>query len=341
MNPKDFPVVDARKAVSDLMAPDPAIYWADFVFSVSLGWVAFFTALFSPYPTVLFFAAYVVAALALYRSAIFIHELAHLKKGTFVLFRAVWNIVCGIPLLVPSFTYDGVHNGHHKIDVYGTRKDGEYVAFAVQHPFGMISYVFLSFVLPFLFIGRFLVLTPLSYFIPAVRRFAWARASSLMIDMSYERPVSAIKSDENWRWQEFATFVYAATVSGLIAVGIVPVKALILWYAIAALIFFFNSLRTLAAHAYRNPGDEKMSLSEQYLDSVNVPGNRFFTTLWAPVGLRYHATHHLFLTMPYHYLGKAHRRLAVEVGEPYLETMRTSLWNALVRIWREAKAARG
>ncbi len=26
--------------------------------------------------------------------------------------------------------------------------------------------------------------------------------------------------------------------------------------------------------------------------------------LWAPVGLRYHATHHLFMSMPYHNLGR-------------------------------------
>ena len=31
--------------------------------------------------------------------------------------------------------------------------------------------------------------------------------------------------------------------------------------------------------------------------------------LWAPVGLRYHALHHLLPSMPYHSLGEAHRRL--------------------------------
>ena len=36
----------------------------------------------------------------------------------------------------------------------------------------------------------------------------------------------------------------------------------------------------------------------------------FITGLWAPVGLRYHATHHLFMSMPYHHnLSKAQRRL--------------------------------
>ena len=102
-----------------------------------------------------------------------------------------------------------------------------------------------------------------------------------------------------------------------------------------------NSLRTHAAHAYRNPDDHAMSVVEQYLDSVDVPGNLFLTALWAPVGLRYHATHHLFPNLPYHNLGKARRRLVRDLGDnsQYLMTTRNSLWDALRRIWNEAKVA--
>jgi len=41
--------------------------------------------------------------------------------------------------------------------------------------------------------------------------------------------------------------------------------------------------------------------------------------LWAPVGLRYHALHHLLPSVPYHNLGAAHRRLTamVEQDSPY------------------------
>jgi fatty acid desaturase len=335
---QEFPLKEAHRLVRDLMTPNPWIYWTDFLFHIVLGWAAFATALFSPLFSVLQITAYVVAVLALYRAAIFVHELAHLKKGTFKTFRLVWNLICGIPLMIPSFTYDGVHNDHHKPDIYGTSKDGEYVPFATKKPIEMVGYVLLSVILPLLLVIRFMLLTPLSYLIPPLRKIVWERASSLTIDPSYKRAENAIRSDINWREQELATCLFAILTITSVVLGILPYSILVLWYAIAAAIFILNSLRTLAAHAYRNPGEHHMTFAEQYLDSINVPGNRFITALWAPVGLRFHATHHLFMSMPYHNLGKAQRRLVRELSDNslYLQTIRNGLWDALTRIWNES-----
>ena len=336
-----FPLSEARGLVRDLMTPNPLIYWADFLFHITLGWAAFAAALAVAAGPVWQILCGIVAALSLYRAAIFIHELAHLKRGTFRFFRLVWNVLCGIPLLIPSFTYDGVHNHHHKRDVYGTKEDGEYLPFATHKPGGMIGYVFLSFLLPVFFVGRFLVLTPLSYAIPPLRKFVWRRASSLTIDLSYQRPDNAVRNDEGWRLQELAACLFAVAVVGAVVLGFLNYKVLVLWYAISVFVFFLNSLRTLAAHAYRNPGDHSLDVAGQYLDSVDVPGNLFFTALWAPVGLRYHATHHLFPGVPYHNLGKAHRRLRDELsdGSYCQSTLRSGLCAALRRIWNEARLA--
>src|SRR3546814_8256620 len=69
-----------------------------------------------------------------------------------------------------------------------------------------------------------------------------------------------------------------------------------------------NQLRTLVAHLWENEGDA-MTVTAQYLDSVNVPPPSPFAAIWAPVGLRYHALHHLLPSVPYHALGEAHKRL--------------------------------
>ena len=195
---QEFPLGEARALVRHLMTPNPLIYWADFLFHITLGWAAFAAALGAAPMSAWQILFCVVAGLGLYRAAIFTHELAHLKKGTFRLFRFVWNLLCGVPLLIPSFTYAGVHNNHHKRDVYGTDADGEYLPFATRKPIGMIGHVLLSFLLPFFLAGRFLVLTPLSYLIPSLRKFVWRRASSLTIDPGYRRPENAVRNDGVW-----------------------------------------------------------------------------------------------------------------------------------------------
>jgi len=335
----NFPLYEARALVRDLMTPDPRIYWSDFLFHITLGWTAFVTTLHAPRFSIWQILAYWVAVFAFYRAAIFIHELAHLERGTFRLFRLVWNMTCGIPFMIPSFTYDGVHYDHHKPAVYGTFEDGEYLPFATQRPVRLIGYVLLALILPLLLVVRFLLLTPVSYLIPPLRKIIWERASSLTINPAYIRKVDVVRNDHYWRVQELATFLFAAVVIVSVILGKLSWQVLVLWYAIAVAVFFINSLRTLVAHAYRHTGDHNLTLVEQYLDSVDVPGN-FLTGLWAPVGLRYHATHHLFMSMPYHNLGKAYRRLVQKLGgDNILQTSRNGLWPALKQIWQEAATA--
>lgn len=336
---RQFPLAEARKIVRDLLVPNPRIYWLDFLFHITLGWTAFVLTLKAPAFSLWQAAFYVISALALYRAVIFIHELAHLRKNTFGLFRLVWNISCGFPLMLPSYLYNGVHNDHHKRKVYGTREDGEYLPFASGKPYKIVLYLLLVFILPVLLASRFIILTPLSYLHKKLRQLIWESASSLTIDFNYRRPAPSSREEPSWRLQEFFTFLYGATAVGLVIAGILPWQVLLLWYLIAVLMFLLNSLRTLAAHAYRNPGDTVMDLAEQYLDSVNVPGNRFITPLWAPVGLRYHATHHLFQALPYHALGEAHRRLVSDLSDNtlYLQTTRSSLWDTLQRLWHDAQ----
>jgi len=208
----------------------------------------------------------------------------------------------------------------------------------VEQPYKIIIYLLLVFVLPLLLAARYIILTPLSYVHKRLRQLLWESASSLTIDLDYQRPAPSSRDEQTWRLQEFFTFVYGTTAVVLILTGIWPWQVLVLWYLVAVLMFLLNSLRTLGAHCYRNPGATVMDFSAQYLDSVNIPGNPLITPLWAPVGLRFHATHHLFPSLPYHALGEGHRRLGDQLSSKalYLQTTRNSLWDALRRLWQDA-----
>lgn len=338
---QSFPVPLARTIVSDLRAPRAWVYWIDMLCCAALGWGSFALLIASPDYSVQQVLFGLVAGLALYRGVIFTHELAHAPREVFCAFRTSWNWLCGFPMLVPSFTYRGVHRDHHRRDVYGRKNDGEYVPFGADRPYKIVLYALLPVVLPLLFAARFTLLVPLAYLNRRVRRFVWQRASSLTIDLSYRRRMPSVEEAPVWRRQELGSFAYASGAIALVAVGVWPVRVLVAWYAVAVLVLFVNSLRTLAAHRYRNPGDQSMELSEQFLDSVDVPGHRFWTALWAPVGLRYHATHHLFPSIPYHALRSAHLRLVAELPDNriYLRATRKSLRDALGRLWQDARAS--
>ncbi len=337
-NSQDFPLKEARGLVAHLMKPKAHIYWADLLLNLILGWGGFYFVIITEAFTAANIMAFIISSFSLYRVAIFIHEIVHIKKGTFKTFIAFWNITAGFPLLIPSFTYYGVHNDHHRRDTYGTTEDGEYLPFGAEAGWKIIAYVFLSVILPSLFFLRFLILTPLSWIIPPLGRYAWERASSLTIDLGYRRPPPTKLDGKYWRLQEIFATLYAWVATILIFMEILPFKVLIVWYLVTMFIFTMNSLRTLGAHAYRNPGDQKMSVPDQFLDSVDVTGG-ILSPFWAPVGLRYHATHHLFPLMPYHNLGIAHDLLVEELSDNslYLAATRRSLWHALSTLWQDSK----
>lgn len=324
----------AAKVTRDLNAVRPLVYWSDLLASAVIGYGAMVAAV-TLESIGLAVLAGIISVLALYRAGSFIHELTHIRRGSMPGFRFVWNVLIGVPLMLPSFMYEGIHNLHHARTRYGTVEDPEYLPLALMKPYTVPLFVLVSALAPIGLFIRYAFLAPLSAIIPPLRKVVVERYSGLIINPEFRRRPPEGEFKKQWYAQEIATSIWSVALLTAVASGFLPMRAFLIVVAIAAGSVVLNQIRTLVAHLWENDG-EVMSVTEQYLDSVNVPPPGLLPALWAPVGLRYHALHHLLPGVPYHALGEAHRRIAEALpkGSTYYRANHTSLWGLVAGLVR-------
>lgn len=331
----------ASKLTRDLHAPSAFIYWADLIASAAIGYGALWAAitLTNPYLAV---AAGIISVLALYRGGSFIHELTHISKSALPGFRLGWHVLIGIPLMLPSFMYEGVHNIHHQKKRYGTVDDPEYLPLALMKPWTVPLFVAVAALAPIGLFLRFAILAPLSAVIPPLRTLVVERYSGLVINPDFRRrpPEGAFR--RRWLIQETAVSIWSISLLAMAWFGIIPLRAFLIFLAIVSASVVLNQVRTLVAHLWENNG-EQMSVTAQYLDSVNVPPPGTLPALWAPVGLRYHALHHLLPGVPYHALGEAHRRIDAELpaGSTFSKADHRGLWGLVAGLVKGTSRHKG
>ena len=327
-----------KPLVRDLHQVKPVIYWADFLLSAAFGWAGLIFALFLPRLSWMMAVAVVVSSLSFYRALCFVHELSHQAARSLPFFEAVYNLLAGYPMLMPSFVYVGVHQNHHKISVYGTDQDPEYLPFA-QSSVMTVLFALESFLIPVILLFRFVVLSPIGFIFPKVHRGLVVYASSLTMNVKYRRdPTEQLVS--RVRRESIPMFLAWAVYLAFAAAGAVSFRFLWTWLAVSSLLSFVNTMRTLGAHAYESDG-EPMDRMAQLRDSIDTPG-AFWTELWAPVGLRYHALHHYFPGIPYHSLPAAYRRIVttLSVNQDYLKMTSPSLPSSLCKLIQNGRRSR-
>ena len=327
----------AREAVADLYERSAPIYWLDFTLTTAAAWG--FAALYflTPVWSAVQVGAYLASIFLFFRTGTFIHELVHVSRGQLVWFGRAWNLFVGIPFLMPWIFYRN-HADHHNAQHFGTPRDGEYLPLASSPLRETLKYLAQAPLLPLLMALRLGVLGPLSWFHRGIREWVLTRASAAVSNPYYAKRFPA-RDERHLLIVEVISFAYLATLGGLVVVGTIAPRHLLMGYFLVAGALGLNWIRNLAAHRYGN-GGERMSHLEQMEDSINITGQTWLTALMFPVGLRYHALHHLFPSLPYHNLGKAHRRLTrvLPPDAPYHATGRESFFQALGDLLRGAMA---
>ncbi len=324
---------EVTETVRDLLQPNPRIYWSDLLVFSALGWSSFAFYLFAD--SALNQAGFfILSVLFLYRALFFIHEISHHSSKTLPGFNLGWNLLIGIPMMVPSFLYETVHLDHHRRHKYGTLEDPEYLPLGKGSRWDIVIFLGKTFLFPVVLAMRALILAPVGLLIPPFHKWLEINLSALVINESYKRSEPSEFERSRMKMIELATLILWAGIVMLYVRGELPVHFFGQWYVLIFAIGFINQTRTLAAHRYNNEGHE-MEYEEQLQDSINVEGG-FFTELWAPVGARYHALHHYIPKLPYHSLPEAHRRMKLAFSDNplYLEVNEKSFMSAFKKLWK-------
>ena len=245
---------EARILVQDQFTRRPLVYWADLILTLAIGYLMAALYLRAPLWSAQQGIGLVVAGFALFRAGSYVHEITHMRAGEMLGFRIGWNLIAGIPLVMPSHFYEN-HIDHHNSHHYGTTQDGEYL------PLGTgklrdVLYFFAQVPLLPAYIALRLLFAPLTFVHPKVRNWVLEHMSSYVINFRHRLYVAPNAPRKAWAALELACSLRVAGMLGVVAVGLFPITRLVLMYCLATFVLLLNYIRNLVAHRYQNTGGQ-------------------------------------------------------------------------------------
>ena len=310
--------------------PNALIFWIDFLTSSTLGYALIYWTSTLPFLSWPGFGIACLAAICMFRATNFMHEAVHSGRQI-PGFTTVFNLYFGFVNKLPLYIYD-VHRAHHLEEFYGTDEDSEYDLLRRNLPNLLLPIVIVA-LQPALMILRFGVLP---WFLPFIgtrgRNAVYRYASTFALNRRYRRPLPDAAERRKWYWQDAACALYLLVFVVLCLTGVLSWNLAWAWYEVAFIALLANYYRVMSAHVYLS-GMAPTTRKQQILDSLTVTGSPWLWWLY-PVGLRYHALHHMMPQVPYHHMAKLHHILLTRLPDdhPYRATIAKGFFQAYRRL---------
>lgn len=289
-------------ALLDLMEYRPWVYFADVTISLGVGYFACWKYFTVEDGTVDQFLWFLVAGLALFRGMVFVNEVARLPKGRMTAFKAYWNLVCGIPLLSPSFMFEPTRPS----DPSEAEKRA---AAGLNSPVGpaepraampVTLQILKLLAAPILVTLRFLVLGPLLMLVPKLKEPLLKRLSAWFPALARDHDLTPTVGGKRIA-AEICCFLVVLFVVFAYADDVIP------WSTFAEV--YILCVFAVALRAVVNLFTARKPARSLLAAPVTVLGPPVLDSLLLPAGWRYQALRKQVPTVPYHNLGRAHRRL--------------------------------
>jgi fatty acid desaturase len=336
MQTSDLELSKYANLIKEFNQPNSLIFWSDFIFSTLVTNTCIVAAVKFQNFSIAQLACIFIGCLFMFRSFVFVHEAFHLRKRL-PSFSIGYNILFGFLHKLPLYFYYP-HRDHHSAKTYGTLGDPEYDTVSDKPAASLL--------LGFVTMALFPVFLTVRFgFVPALlpfigkrgRDWVFRNASTLVMNLNYQRSEPTPQERRDWYLQDAGCFIYNSVFFALMAAQILPWKLFWVWFIVTWLTYTLNFYRVLVSHSYLS-GFKPTSQKQQVLDSWTITGPAVLNEWWCPVGLRYHALHHMYPSIPYHNMGKAHRKLlkALPSDHPYRFGLKKSYFAGITQLIKNA-----